>query len=149
MGLYTCMMHIFYSYYILVENMNYFNVPIFETNYSILIRSISILQPNVSAKVVYEFREDARSIQQFTFILEGDQYKQWYDDRYIMDLICAKHGVTRQPILPSPTINQTVLIQNSDGTYTSSVQTIPNPDYDPNVTTESYLQYPSSNVSGS
>lgn len=121
--------------------MNYYNVPTNEPNLSLLIRKIEILEPNKSAKITYEFREDGKNIEQLIYILEGEQYKLWYDDRFIMDLLCAKHGLTRRPILQPEFIEKTLLIKNDDGTYTPKTETIKNPEYDPNQTEETFYEF--------
>lgn len=121
--------------------MNYYNVPTNEPNLSLLIRKIEILEPNKSAKITYEFREDGKNIEQLIYILEGQQYKEWYDDRYIMDLLCAKHGLTRRPILPPEFIEKTLLIKNDDGTYTPKTETVKNPEYDANQTEETFYEF--------
>lgn len=98
----------------------------------IAIESISI-NPTISATIKYKYLKVNQPIENYEYVMDGEQYACWgTDDTILYHILCARHNVQYKPYV-EPEFYEEVLVWKDEetGEVKSKMIQKPNPKYIP------------------
>lgn len=96
----------------------------------IAIESISI-NPTISATIKYKYLKVNQPIENYEYVMDGEQYARWgNDDTILYHILCARHNVQYKPFVEPEFLEEIVVSKDEQtGEMKSEIIRKPNPKY--------------------